>query len=433
MRFTLLTTGSSGDVRPFVALGQRLKSSGYQVQLAGPENARNLTKEAGLDFFAIDRNTQARLQTESLHFRMDAGSSVSPQALRFAFHRLQSRRQIALQVNRAAFQACQNTNVIIYRAGGYLAGDSMAEKLKIPYFRVGLVPLTQTRAFPSLHFSPIMELGPIGNWLSYPLAERLVWIFMQQTINEFRQRYLNLPALPKLGDGKSEYNRHLPILYAFSPALLPRPKDWPENAIITGYWSLNINWKWQPPASLCTFLADGTAPVYVGFGSMIQQHARSTFQIICQALEMAEVRGVVSSGWNNLINQTAKQSSSDPNFDPKRIFLVKEVPHEWLFSQCSAAVHHGGVGTTLLSLKAGLPTLIVPFNYDQPFWGRRVAKLGAGPIPIPHKKLSVEQLTKALQTCTRDEKIRQVVKLTAEMLGEEDGTGQAVETILKWL
>ncbi|WP_264319345.1 glycosyltransferase [Rhizobium terrae] len=59
-------------------------------------------------------------------------------------------------------------------------------------------------------------------------------------------------------------------------------------------------------------------------------------------------------------------------------------------------MHHGGAGTTAASLRAGLPTQIVPFFGDQPFWGRRVAALGAGPAPLDRKKLSAAGLAKAL-------------------------------------
>jgi sterol 3beta-glucosyltransferase len=54
-------------------------------------------------------------------------------------------------------------------------------------------------------------------------------------------------------------------------------------------------------------------------------------------------------------------------------------------TKLAAIVHHGGVGTTHTGLRAGIPTVVVPFFTDQPFWARRVAALGVGPAPIPRR------------------------------------------------
>jgi len=51
------------------------------------------------------------------------------------------------------------------------------------------------------------------------------------------------------------------------------------------------------------------------------------------------------------------------------VHVVDTVPHGWLFPRCAAAVHHGGAGTTAASTAAGIPTAIVPFFGDQPYWG----------------------------------------------------------------
>jgi UDP:flavonoid glycosyltransferase YjiC (YdhE family) len=419
MRITLISTGSMGDVRPFVALGKHLKTAGHQVILAGPENTRRLARSQDLQFISIDTDTRARLRVDAARVRMDLGNT-----LQFAFHRLQSRRRLALRINRAAYRACQETDAIIYRIGGYLAGDSIAEKLGVPCFKAGLVPYSQTRAFPSLYLSPFQELGSIGNWLSYPLAQWLIWLFIRSSINEFRQTDLNLAALPLAGGGSSHFNHNLPILYAFSPSLLPKPADWPENAFLTGHWTLADDQAWQPPDSLLHFLKNGSAPVYIGFGSMVSQDARETYQTACKALEISGQRGVICSGWDDL---------KDLSYDPGKILLIKEAPHEWLFPQMSAAVHHGGIGTTINSLQAGLPTVIVPFNYDQPFWGKRVAALGVGPHPIPRRFLTDDNLAKAIRTSIEDRSMREHALRISSLLAHEDGTGKAVEIIQTYL
>ena len=91
-------------------------------------------------------------------------------------------------------------------------------------------------------------------------------------------------------------------------------------------------------------------------------------------------------------------------------FILESAPHEWLFPRMSAVVHHGGMGTTAASIRAGVPTIIVPHNYDQPFWGEKVAKLGIGPKPIPRNKLSVENLSLAINTAISDQSMRNKAK-----------------------
>ena len=71
---------------------------------------------------------------------------------------------------------------------------------------------------------------------------------------------------------------------------------------------------------------------------------------------------------------------------PKDILYLDAVPHDWLLPHCKMIIHHGGAGTTSAGLRAGIPNIVVPFTADQPFWGRRVHAIGAGPNPIPVKK-----------------------------------------------
>ena len=59
--------------------------------------------------------------------------------------------------------------------------------------------------------------------------------------------------------------------------------------------------------------------------------------------------------------------------------MIKEVPHDWLFPQVSAVVHHGGASTTAAVLRAGIPSVTVPFFADQPVWGEKLTRLGVSP------------------------------------------------------
>jgi sterol 3beta-glucosyltransferase len=115
------------------------------------------------------------------------------------------------------------------------------------------------------------------------------------------------------------------------------------------------------------------------------------------------------------------------------VFRLESVPHDWLFRRVSAVVHHGGAGTTATGLRYGRPTVVVPFFADQPFWGERVHRLGAGPPPIPFARLSVERLAQAIDQAVNDPTLRLNAESLAEKLKIEDGVGQAVGFVQAFL
>jgi sterol 3beta-glucosyltransferase len=92
-------------------------------------------------------------------------------------------------------------------------------------------------------------------------------------------------------------------------------------------------------------------------------------------------------------------------------------------------VHHGGAGTTGAGLRAGIPTIIVPYFADQPFWGDRLFRLGVGPQAIPRKKLSVERLAQAINIALNDKGMQSRAAAIGERIRAEDGTSRAVDII----
>jgi len=92
----------------------------------------------------------------------------------------------------------------------------------------------------------------------------------------------------------------------------------------------------------------------------------------------------------------------------------------------AAVVHHGGAGTTGAGLRSGVPSIVVPFGVDQPFWGGRVAALGVGPAPIPRQRLTRERLAAALHRALTDEPLRARAAALGTRLRAEDGVANAV-------
>src|SRR5262249_33784090 len=163
---------------------------------------------------------------------------------------------------------------------------------------------------------------------------------------------------------------------------LPVPTDWPSTLHVTGYWFHDLAADWQPPDDLATFLEAGPRPVAIGFGSMVSGDDRTTTAMVLEAVGRAGVRAVLVRGWGGLV-RTARQDRSHGD-----VFVIDDVPHDWLFPRLAGVVHHGGSGTTAAGLRAGLPTLAVPFGFDQFLWGRRLRALGVGPHALPRAQMT---------------------------------------------
>ena len=108
---------------------------------------------------------------------------------------------------------------------------------------------------------------------------------------------------------------------------------------------------------------------------------------VLAALSRNRQRAVLSVGWGGLEAQQSTQT----------VHYIDQAPHDRLFPRCRAVVHHGGAGTTHAGLRHGRPTLVCPYFGDQPFWGRRVAAIGAGPASLPVRSLTDASLAKALR------------------------------------
>lgn len=81
-----------------------------------------------------------------------------------------------------------------------------------------------------------------------------------------------------------------------------------------------------------------------------------------------------------------------------------------------------------MGLRAGKPTIILPFFGDQFFWGSIVEKLGAGPSPIPGKDVTVEQLVEALQFA-QEVHVKQAAEDIQKSILSEDGCSVAMHSL----
>lgn len=315
-------------------------------------------------------------------------------------------------------QACRDAEVVIYSQIAFF-GQQVAEALGIPAIGAGLQPiLSRTSHFPSaiLPVGPGLDgaLSPPYNRLSYPVAEQLLWRLLRGSVNRARQKVLGLAPISFGGPFRRFREEGWPVLYGWSPSLLPKPPDWPDNLTVTGHWYLDRSAGWEPSRELADFIESGPRPVCVGFGSTMLHEPEKTTEIVLEALKRNELRAVLLSGRGGLGKEDL----------PEEVFLAEEIPHEWLLPRMRAFVHHCSAGTTAAALRAGVPSAGLPFYGDQSLWAALIERAGAGER-LPAAKLTPQRLANALRRATADESLA-AARTLGERVRDEDGVGRAV-------
>ncbi len=408
MKITILAIGSEGDVRYLFALGKALMAEGYRINFATHRFFEQRARSLGFDFSLIRANPGEFLNS-------DAGQVAVKQGKVLDFIRML--KPAIHEAGVDSWAACQGTDALIYSPVAWYFGADIGDKLRIPNIAAWAQPVEPTSAFPSWLVTQ-NHLGAVLNRLTYYVTHALSWWPVQSAVNQWRREQLNLP--PHGLDWHHAYHqRPNPVLYAFSPHVVPKPQDWGDHITITGYWFLDEGTGWLPPEELIDFLAAGSPPVYIGFGSMSNRTPQEMTGLALKALELAQVRGILATGWGGI----------DKTQMPGTVFHIDFVPHDWLFPRMAAAVHHGGAGTVAATLRAGIPCIVVPHMMDQPYWGKRIADLGVGPQPIPRKSLTAERLAASITQAVNNPQIRQRAKAMGEYIRAEDGVILAVKVI----
>ncbi|WP_126147654.1 glycosyltransferase [Synechococcus elongatus] len=406
MRIVILTIGTRGDVQPFMALGLGLKAAGYEVAIATQANYQSMVEGLGLEFRLLAGDPQGVQQQSGAYSKETVAAAA----------------QLLGQILKDSWAACQDADAIVASPNARGA-THIAEALNIPCFLGSPTPYGFTQAFPSPWFPPNFKLGGgWGNWLSHYAVDKLLWVATRKTVNQWRISDLGLKPLSWSSPYKQLVRRGQVFLHPLSEVTLPKPADWPEQAHLTGYWLLPEAEAALSP-ELEAFLEAGEPPVFIGFGSMVDQEPERLTAIAVEGLQKSGQRGILLAGWSRI----------DRSQLPDTVFPLESAPFGLLFPRLAAAVHHGGCGTTAASLQAGLPTIITAYGNDQAFWGKRVAELGAGPSPITREGLTAETLATAIAQTVNDPQMRSRAQAIGERLRAENGVAKAVKLLGDYL
>ncbi|KAI3615744.1 glycosyltransferase family 1 protein [Moniliophthora roreri] len=426
MSIVIMIVGS--DVQPYVALGRRLVQDGHRIRIASHRTFQSFVEEQGLEFFDIGGDPR------DLMSYMVKNPGLIPGIESLTNGDISKKRKMLAEMIDGCWRSC---HLPCPQTGRTFAADAIisnppafahihcAEALGIPLSMSFTMPWSPTTAFshPLVNIEDSNAQRGLTNYLSYALADILTWQGIGDIVNKFRERIklkpLSLRSGPSLVDTVK-----VPWTYCMSPALIPKPNDWKNHIDVVGFYFLDLATSYTPADDLQAFLDAGEPPIYVGFGSVVVEDAAAMTRTVFEATKQAGVRALVSAGWGGLGGVQV----------PPHVFILGNIPHDWLFDKgrVSAVVHHGGAGTTAIGLSKGLPTVVVPFFGDQAFWGHMIHKAGAGPEPIHHEKLGIENLRDAIKFAMSPSTKAAATRL-ADRIRSENGVTAGVESFYKHL
>lgn len=401
MRLAIVTFGTDGDTRPLAALARAWRAAGHEAVLLADARSLDAVCALGMPAHPLSgdiRDLFARWGQEGARGTARAMTRLC-------------NTHAAAWMRQAAAVARDCDGIVASGLSGFV-GLSVAEHLGIPAVGAGMFPLTPSRASPSPLLPP-SRVPAFLNHASMRFTNQLVWVSLRKALNRARHEVLGLPPRERLWTGH-------PMLYGISPTLLPTPSDWPANATLCGQWALPADRAYAARPDLQRFLDAGEPPVYVGFGSMTGVDMRMLLANVTTAL--AGRRAVFWPGWNG----------TDGMALPDNVHCIDATPHDWLFPRTAAVIHHGGSGTTHSALRAGKPSIVIPFAGDQPFWAACLQRLGVAPPALPARCLDAGRLADALAFVGRSSVVARARELGARMAAE-DGLGVAISILQRIL
>ena len=399
MRFLIATYGTEGDVRPLSALSRALLDAGHEALLMADRATLQAAKRSGVPTAALSGDIKGEADPSAAIGNVVAKGNGLGMANALAG--IASANASAW--HKEIVEAGQGCDAVLVSGLAAFVGTSAAEKLGVQAIGLGLIPISPTSHFPTPFLPPALVPG-MFNRASHRLVNEALWRAFRKSTNLAREA-AGLP--PRRENWMSN-----PMLYGISPSLLPPPGDWPANTRVCGQW-LPAEQEWSPPNALKAFLEAGEAPVYVGFGSMVGFDRKKLLREVVTAV--GGRRALFYPGW----------SGREGLELPKNFFVLDDTPHSWLFPKVSLVIHHGGSGTTHSAARAGVPSVVVPFTGDQPFWASRLRQAGVAGPAVNAQRLTAVALESAIEFAEQPKVAAKARELGMRMRAE-DGLRVAV-------
>jgi UDP:flavonoid glycosyltransferase YjiC (YdhE family) len=414
-RIVITTTGSLGDLHPYIAIARELQERGHEAILATSECYREKIEALGIGFRPVRPDSAWIADPEKMARYMH---------LRLGLARLA--REMYLPSLRDAYtdtlDAVQGADLLLSQIP--LAARLVAEKTAIPWVSTIHMPLFFFSAhdLPVLPTLPLLSqklrgLGPRA-WSPVVLLAKRATRFLARPWYQLRLELGLAPA----ADLNPLLDSHSPqlVLALFSKLLADKQPDWPPQTVVTGFPFFNESGGLS--AELARFLDDGPPPIVFTLGSAVASSAGLFYEHSAAAVKRLGCRAV-------LILKDARNRLPDL---PEGVAAFDYAPFAQLFPRAAAIVHHGGIGTTGLAMRSGRPALVLPCAWDQPDNADRAVRLGiARSISGRHYTpvRVAEELRRLLDNPVYEERARAI----GDQIRKENGAGAACDAIERLL
>ena len=412
MRIILNTFGSFGDIHPYMAIAMELQRRGHTPVIAAMEGYREKIASAGFEFEPVrpDIPTPKEQGTELVEKIMEpiTGPRFLMEGLVFPAVR---------DSYEDLLKAVGGADLLVTHPAAP-AGPLVGRKTGMPWISTVLAPMSFVSAYdPPVppYWQWTRKLGVLGPEVMGFLLRMMKNTYKAKAVTDFR----NELGLPDTGNPMFE-GQHSPtlVLALFSEVFAKPQPDWPPQTRITGFCFYDGHHEIQMAPELVRFLDNGAPPVVFTLGSSAVWVARDFFQESIEAAKRLGRRAVLLIG----------DERNLPRSLPEGIIAVDYVPYQSLLPRACAVVHHGGVGTTSQGLLAGVPTLIVPFAFDQSDNAEHAYKLGTSRT-LYRKNYIAPRVADELYVLLRHPTYTRKALEVGQRLKQEDGPGRAADLI----
>ena len=418
MHVVIVTYGTRGDVQPMSAIALELMARGHSVLLACPRNHVGFVEALGVRAHGLVGDS------EELLTRPEGREWVATGNARELVRGLMKLiTELADELARDIERACVGADVIVTGLIPAVIARANAERNGVPLVVAHTFPTLPTREFTSA----LVDLPVEPPRMLRPMFTRalltVVKFLMRRLERPLRARYQLPPARKE--PSLEQFDRGRLSLQLWSPAFIPRPADWRENEVVTGFCALPTHTRTRLGEThalhqLEEFLAAGSAPLYFGLGSMPVLEWKPLVERLLRITGDLDLRLVLSGELDKPDLVRAMLPSS--------AVLVGKVDHDALFPRCCAVIHHGGAGSTATGLRAGKPTMVCAVLGDQPFFGRMVTRLGLGSW-ARMRGLTEERLRAGIETLLRPDVVERARLLGERMRAERPGAAVAADAL----
>jgi len=412
MKIGIQTWGSNGDIRPLLALADGLQKQGHQVTLVvssiDNQSYQPICEQMGLVY---------RQVPETVDFDMQDFAQRS-----FKMHPLQWLRAL---LDEAFF---------IYEADIYAAAQQLVAENDYVIghhflYPLKLAALQQHKPFISVMFCHAAVPNPAVPPISFPdlgaYVNKISWALLDAVFNwalkkPLTRLWLEAGAPPPKNILSELLSSQQLNLVAVDPLFCRHAELWSSNHQACGFLNLTEDTQqWSFPQTLTDFLASGSKPVYMTFGSLQAAVPEWAMDLFVEAANFAGIRAIIQSSSARYL----------PNTQLDNIYFIGKHPHQRVFEQCAAVVHHGGAGTSHAATRASCPSIVVPFMDEQLYWAKQLQALGLAGKPLPAKKATSMTLAIAIKTVLDSSSMTEKAQQAGMMMQKNQGVAKALQLI----